>query len=121
MFVAHGEVIAGIDMEKVAPDDLWVIDNVLYVQLPAAEIFTATLDNDKSYIYDRDTGIFTKGNVELETLARQTAEEEILKAAIENGILIQAKLNAENYMWRLLNSLGFPEIIFIKPTPDTVP
>lgn len=118
LFVAHGEVIAGIDLEKLSPNNLSVTDGVLYVELPPAEIFTATLDNDLSYVYDRETGIFTKGNVELETLARQVAEEEILKAAIESGILVQAKINAENYLWRLFNSLGFPEIIFIHPTPD---
>lgn len=121
LFVAHGDVIAGIDLEKLAPEDLWVTNGVLYVHLPAAEVFIATLDNDLSYVYDRDTGLFTKGNLELETLARQTAEEEILKAAIDSGILVQAKLNAENYLWRLFNSLGYPEIIFVKPGPDPVP
>ena len=115
LFVAHGDVIAGIDLEKLAPEDLWVIDRILYVDLPTAEIFIATLDNDLSYVYDRDTGIFTKGNIELETLARQAAEEEILKAAITSGILVQAKINAENYLWRLFNTLGYPEIIFVKP------
>lgn len=118
IFVAHGEVIAGIDLEQLSPEDLSVVDGVLYVDLPSAEIFVATLDNDQSYVYDRDTGIFTKGNIDLETLARQAAEKEILKAAIESGILLQAKINAENYLWRLFNSLGFPEIIFVQPTPD---
>ncbi len=117
LFVAHGDVIAGIDLEKLTPEDLWVIDGILYVDLPTAEIFIATLDNDLSYVYDRDTGIFTKGNIELETLARQAAEEEILKAAIASGILVQAKINAENYLWRLFNTLGYPEIIFVKPPP----
>lgn len=121
LFVAHGDVIAGIDMEKIAPEDLWVIDGILYVQLPPAEIFISALDNDLSYVYDRETGILTKGNIELETLARQKAEEEIHTAAIESGILIQAKINAENYLWRLFNALGFPEIIFVQDTPDTSP
>ncbi|MCH7481015.1 MAG: DUF4230 domain-containing protein [Chloroflexi bacterium] len=118
LFVAHGDVIAGIDLEKLAPEDLWVIDRILYVDLPTAEIFVATLDNDLSYVYDRDTGLFTKGNIELETLARQAAEEEILKAAITSGILVQAKINAENYLWRLFNTLGYPKIIFVKPPPN---
>ena len=54
---------------------------------PPAEVFIATLDNQKSYVYDRETGIFTKGVNDLETLARQAAEQEILKAAMEDGIL----------------------------------
>ncbi|MEK6220929.1 MAG: DUF4230 domain-containing protein, partial [Chloroflexota bacterium] len=118
LFVAHGEVIAGIDLEKLSPEDLTVVDGVLYVNLPTPEIFIATLDNDLSYIYDRDTGLLTKGNVDLETLARQAAEKEILNAALESGILLQAQTNAENYLWRLFNSLGFPEIIFVQLTPE---
>ena len=82
LFVAHGLVIAGIDLEKLAPEDMQVKDNVLYVRLPEPELFMATLDNDKSYVYDRETGIFTKGNIHLETAARRVAEDEITKAAL---------------------------------------
>ncbi len=60
---------------------------MLNVRLPAAEVLVATLDNDKSYVYDRQTGLFTKGDPSLETQARQVAEQEILKAAIGDGIL----------------------------------
>lgn len=63
LFVAHGIVIAGIDMEKIQPSDLRLDGTVLYVKLPPTEIFIATLDNDKSYVYDRETGAFTKGSV----------------------------------------------------------
>jgi hypothetical protein len=117
LFVAHGVVIAGLDLEKLNPDDLTVKDNVLYVHLPQAEVFSATLDNQKSYVYDRETGILTHGEVNLETLARQAAEEEIRKAAIEDGILDLAQGNAETYLSRLFRALGYPEVIFIQSTP----
>lgn len=73
LLVAHGKVIAGVDLEKLGPENLRVEDNVLYVKLPEPEIFLATLDNEKSYIYDREKGILTSGDVNLETLARQAA------------------------------------------------
>lgn len=117
LFVAHGIVIAGIDLDKLGPKDMWTENGVLYVRLPEAEIFIATLDNDKSYVYDRDTGLLTHGDVNLETTARQAAEDEITKAALEDGILRQANQNAENYMYRLLRGLGYNEVIFIRPTP----
>ncbi len=112
LFVAHGTVIAGVDLNKLSPDDLRVEDGVLYVTLPAAEILTYSLDNEKSNIYSRDTGLLTRGNPTLETEARQAAEQEILNAALEDGILKQAQVNAESYMLRLLLNLGFPEVIF---------
>ena len=115
LFVAHGEVIAGIDLEKLDEADLLYQDEVLYVQLPEAEIFVATLDNDKSYVYDRETGLLAQNEINLETAARQSAEQAILDAAIDDGILEQAQINAENYMARLFRNLGFPDVVFLSP------
>ena len=121
IFVAHGNVIAGIDMLKMGPDDMWVRDGVLFVRLPKAEVFISALDNDKSYVYDRETGLLTKGEINLETLARQSAEDEIEKAALEDGILDQAQVNAQVYLQRFLLGLGFDQITFVDPEPLETP
>jgi hypothetical protein len=117
ILVAHGIVIAGVDLEKLTPENMQLRGGVLYVRLPDSEIFLTTLDNDKSYVYNRDTGLLTHGNVNLESDARRAAEDEIEKAALEDGILEQAGRNAENYLYRLLRDLGYPEVIFER-TPD---
>ncbi|MFA5836666.1 MAG: DUF4230 domain-containing protein [Bellilinea sp.] len=113
LFVAHGEVIAGVDLEKLGADQMWVENGVLMVRLPEAEIFVATLDNQLSYVYDRETGILKRGDVTLESLARKAAEDEIEKAAVADGILDTAQKNAESYLYRLLRQLGFQEVIFV--------
>jgi len=113
LLVAHGVVIAGVDLAKVGPEDLWVENEVLYFRLPTSEVFIASIDNEKSYIYDRQVGFLTKGDVDLETAARRVAEEEIEKAAVEDGILDLAQQNAENFLSRMLLQLGFPEVIFV--------
>jgi hypothetical protein len=112
LFVAHGVVIAGIDMEKIQPGDLRFDGGVLYVKLPPAEIFIATLDNEKSYVYERETGVLTKPDQNLETLVRQSAEDEIRKAALEDGILTQAQTNAETYLYKFFIALGYKSVIF---------
>ena len=112
LFVAHGTVIAGIDMEKLQPGDMRMDGNVLYVKLPPTEIFVATLDNDKSYVYDRQIGALTKGSETLETIARQSAEDEIRKAALEDGILAHGQVNAETYLLKFFNALGFKTVLF---------
>ncbi len=112
LFVAHGTVIAGIDMQKIQPGDMRLDGSVLYVKLPPAEIFIATLDNDKSYVYDRETGSLTKGSQDLETLARQAAEDEIRKAALEDGILTLAQTNAEAYLLKFFTALGYKTVLF---------
>jgi hypothetical protein len=118
LLVAHGTVIAGVDLEKLVPEDLRIEDNVLYVTLPEPEIFVATLDNEKSYIYDRERGVLTRGDVNLESTARQAAEQEMVKGALEDGILDQARQNAENFLYRLFLDIGrYSDIIFEPPTP----
>ncbi|RME90066.1 MAG: DUF4230 domain-containing protein [Anaerolineae bacterium] len=112
LFVAHGIVIAGIDMEKIQPEDMRLENGVLYVHLPPPEIFVATLDNEKSYVYDRETGLLTHGDVNLETTARQVAEVEIRKAAEEDGILEIARQNAEIFLQKFFQSLGYKTVIF---------
>lgn len=113
LFVGHGTVIAGIDMAKLQPEHMRFENGVLTVQLPPAEIFIATLNNEKSYVYERDTGVLTKPDINLETLVRQSAEQEILKAALEDGILEQAQLNAEAYLLKFFAALGYPNVIFV--------
>lgn len=118
LFVAHGTVIAGIDMSKINPEDMWMVNGVLHVKLPPSEIFTATLDNDKSYVYDRQTGALNRGDQNLETTARQAAEKEILKAAEADGIFELAQQNAETYLGRFFAALGYPNAVFESTPAD---
>jgi hypothetical protein len=114
LFVGHGTVIAGIDMGKLQPEDMHYENGVLTVKLPPTEVLIATLDNEKSYVYDRQTGVLAKPDPNLETLVRQSAEAEILKAAIEDGILEHAKDNAQAYLSKFFAALGFPNTIFVE-------
>jgi hypothetical protein len=112
LFVAHGEVIAGVDLGKLSPDDLRLDNDILYVTLPEAEIFVVAIDNQQSYVYDRDTGIFTHGEVDLETAARRAAEMEIEQSALDDGILDLAAQNAESFLGRLFVDLGYAKVVF---------
>ena len=119
LLVAHGMVIAGVDLERLQPSDIEFDDlGRVYVSLPDPEVFVATLDNDKSYVYDRDTGLLTRGNVQLEGEARRAAEVAIRDTAVEDGILEQARVNAESYLYGLLRTLGYTDVVF---SPEALP
>jgi len=117
LLVAQGEVIAGVDLSRIGEDDIEIVDGTVFITVPAAEIFVATLDNDETYVYDRRTGILTRQDINLETLARQEAERVILDAALDDGILRLAQGNAETTLQALLLGLGFDEVVFITATP----
>ncbi len=111
LLVAHGSVIAGVDLADIMESNISIDENgVITLQLPPAEVFIAALDNEKTYVYDREVGFLRRGDVELESAARLAAEEAILEAALSDGILEQAQVNAEAYLFRLLGSLGFSNV-----------
>jgi len=120
LFIAHGVVIAGVDLSKLESGGIVITDGLVEIDLPDPEIFIATLNNQESRVYDRQTGLFRQGDPELETLARQAAEEEIYRSAIEDGILQKANDNAEVFLERLLDDLGFDEVIFIPYVPEEI-
>jgi hypothetical protein len=113
LLVAHGSVIAGVDLAEITESDISIDEKgMVTLQLPPAEIFIAALDNEKTYVYDREVGFLRRGDVELESAARLAAEKEILEAALSDGILEQAQVNAQAYLFRLLGSLGFSNVRF---------
>ncbi len=123
LLIAHGEVIAGVDVGEIGPEHLLTTDDgTVYLRLPAAEVFVATLDNERTYVYDRRTGVAGM-NPELETAARQEAERLILQAAVEEKILETAEENARNVLRSFILSMGFEHVIFVKvmPTPTLTP
>lgn len=122
IFVAHGEVIAGVDLARMEEADIQVVDPVtVMVYVPEAEIFNVILDNERSYVADRDTGILTRADPQLETEVRQAAQKELELAAEESDILELANENAESYMRGFLQNLGFENIIFTETTPPPAP
>lgn len=114
LLVAQGEVVAGIDLGKLESGDITVEGDMVTVRLPDAEILYSKIDNDKTYVYERQTNIFRKlaPDPNLETQVRQAAEKEILQSAIEDGILTKARTNAEQVLRTLITGLGYEEIIF---------
>jgi hypothetical protein len=118
LLVAHGTVVAGIDLGRLAEGDVTIdADGAVYMVFPAAEVFVATLDNEKSYVYHRETGILAGGTKDLESAARLAAQEAILQAALDDGILETADTNGKAYLQRFLMSLGLHSVVFIDATP----
>ena len=110
LLVAHGEVIAGMDLAKLHPDDVEVRGSSVSVHLPHSEIFTTRLDNERTRVYSRDTGLFASPDPNLEGNVRAEAERQIRDAAMDDRILITAEANARQTVNSLLLSLGFAHV-----------
>lgn len=114
LLVAHGEVIAGVDLGELAAGDITVVSDTVTIKMPKAIILSSKLDNDKTYVYDRQTGLFNKPDPNLETQIRQVAEQQIVQTAMEDDILGKAQKNAEDVIRTLVNGLGYADVRFVE-------
>ena len=107
LLVAHGEVIAGVDLGQLKAGDVWVKGDAVHVRLPAPQVLTTRIDNGRSKIYSRTTGLLVTADLNLESQVRQAAEQQITQAALSDGILLKARQNAQTSVTALLYGLGF--------------
>lgn len=107
LLIANGKVVAGVNLFQLSDDDVVVNGSSLTVNLPAPVILSSTLDNSKTKVYDRTQGYLNKGNKDLETEARKSAEASITQAACEAGILDEARKNAIERIKQLFKFAGF--------------
>ena len=118
LLIAHGEVIAGYDLSKLGPKDFSGMGSAIAVTLPAPEIFSVRLDNEKTRVFDRNQGFLTKGNLNLEAQARQQAEQSIRAAACEGDILATAEKNVKNQLEIIFKAAGFTEVTILPVNND---
>jgi hypothetical protein len=112
VFIGHGEVVAGVDLNEMQPKDVQVDGEKVTIKLPAVKIFHTRLDNQQSEVFERQTGVFSKPDPTLETKVRQEAEKQILKAAEESKIKEHAAQGAREFLRKHLGMLGFKDVEF---------
>jgi hypothetical protein len=110
LLIAHGEVTAGVDLGQLKLGDVWVHGDSVKVRLPAAQVLSTRIDNARTRVYSRTTGLLVTADPNMETQVRQAAEEQIAKAALDDGILDMAKQNARASVTALLAGLGFRQV-----------
>lgn len=110
LLVVHGEVVAGVNLENIKTSDVTVQGHSISLRLPPAEVFSTRIDNAKSRVYSRDTGLFTSPDPNLESEVRQEAERQLQQSAVVDGILKSADQNARNTVSGMLTGLGFTQV-----------
>jgi hypothetical protein len=110
LLVVHGEVVAGVNLGNIKPSDVTVQGHSISLHLPPAEVFSTRIDNAKSKVYSRDTGLFSSPDPNLESEVREEAERQLQQAALVDGILKSADQNARSTVSGMLTGLGFTQV-----------
>lgn len=119
LLVAVADVTAGVDLGKLGEKDVQVSTDGrrVTIQLPEAEVFHAKLDNERTYVHTRRTGLLAERKETLESQARKEAEQALTAAALEAGLLKKADENAKRVVGELARSLGIAEVEIVTRTP----
>ena len=105
IFEVEWRVIAWIDLSKMQTWDVFTkIDWSVKINLPEAEVLHVILD-ENSKPFERKIWVFTKWDVEMETMIRNKAKEEMEVEAIESGILEVAHKNAKENLEKIFEDL----------------
>ena len=110
LLVVHGEVVGGINLAGLRPGDVQIQGQKVLIHLPTAEVFSTRIDNAKTRVYSRDTGLFSSPDPNLESEVREEAERQLEQAALQDGILRTAGDNARATISSMLRGFGFHEV-----------
>jgi hypothetical protein len=110
LMVVHGQVVAGIDFARLGSGDIKIQGKAVHVHLPAPQVLMTRVDNARTRVYSRDTGILVRVDPNLETEVRQEAEQQLLQEAVLGGIMNTARQNARTTVTSLLLGLGFEKV-----------
>lgn len=126
LYLAYGEVRAGVDLSDLGPENVQVNGDSISVLLPPPQILDSKVDVNRSKVYDYDRGFMGLGPdaaPELQQLAEQATLDQIVAAACDQGVLQAANDRAKSTVSQLLETAGYdaPVIETQQPLPDTCP
>ena len=110
LMVAHGVVNAGIDLSKVGADRIDVAEGRVRIRIPRPRVLDVYLDDRRTQVVERATGLLRDFDKDLEQNARVQALDEIRLAAREGGILKDAEERARKQLESLFRAAGFTEV-----------
>jgi hypothetical protein len=112
LMVVHGQAVAGVDLSQVQASNVLIDGRSVIISMPPAELLSVSLDNSKTRVYSRMTGLLVPADPNLESEVREKAETDLRQSALDSGILTTAQGNARATLTTMLHSLGFQQIVF---------
>jgi hypothetical protein len=123
LLFVQAQVLAGIDLSKVAAGDVRLLPaKRMQVVLPPPKIIHIVIDDKETKVWDRRITWWTPWvpfNPDLERQARLAALDAIERAAIDMGILDQARRNAQAAIQGLLANLGINSVTVVSASGKT--
>ena len=103
VLVQKAAVHAGVDFDKMEPEDLRLSGDTLFVALPAAEILLIDMDRTKQDVF------LQKGKWDGDQVEELygPAEKKLIQDALDSGVLTKAYANAKEYIEDFFRPFGY--------------
>lgn len=113
LYIARGEVRAGIDLSELTEADIVVDGDRIEINLPQVKILDSKIDVNHSRVYDYDRGFLNLGPdvaPQLQTLAQRKTLVKIVDTACNEGILNSANTKAKEAITWLLTNANYQQV-----------
>lgn len=120
LYIAHGEVRAGVDLHSLTPANVQVTGNNMQIQLPPPQLLDRKIDVSRSTVYDYSRGTLGLGPdvaPALQALAQKEALTKIVEAACADGVLEKANDRAKLVVTQLLTTAGYQNVTVATQPP----
>lgn len=127
LLVAAGDARLGVDLRQIEDGDVKIEDRGekrrVTIQLPPIEVLQVTLDEEDTYVFNRNTGLLRfNQDQDLEASARQAAVESITDHVQNSQQYYDlARQSTESVLTNLLKSLEFDEVVLVFEDPEVIP
>lgn len=121
ILIAQGEAVACIDLQKIKKEDIELKQDTLIVNLPQPEICYYKVNLQNSKFYDLKTSKDQKKAGEFVDEVYAKAEAQIREAAIQSGILADAKTMSNSVLKPFLENItGVTVVLIFSEKPDAI-
>lgn len=121
LYLARGEVRAGIDLQQLQPEQIKQSSEGLEIILPPPVILDSKIDIQRSQVQYYNRGFLGLGPdlaPELQSHAQRRALRSIVATACQQGILNQANLKTQALVTQLLEKTGHQNFIITTQKPQ---
>ena len=121
LYIARGEVRAGVDLSALKPENVQVNGDTVRLRLPLPKVLDKKIDVSRSGVYDYNRGPLGLGPdvaPNLQKMAQEEALKKIQIAACSDGILEKANDRAKLAVSQLIRISGIKDVI-VEPQPAT--
>jgi hypothetical protein len=113
LYMAQGEVRAGVDLTDLQTKDVVIANDKITVLLPPPEILDSKINVNRSQVYHYDRGFLGLGPdvaPQLQTIAQRKTLSKIMSAACKQGVLATANEKADLAVTQLLKTAGYTDV-----------